>query len=289
MLKSMTGFGKSRVENDQYIIQIEIRSLNSKQLDLNARLPHQLKEKEIELRNEIAKALERGKVDFYLHIEKKGAELDTELNEALLKSYFHRLKSLANELNQPQDQLMALALRMPDVLKNEKQELDESQFKLITEATKTAMEQLQKFRLKEGESLQTDFIERINKIQNCLDEIKKLEPLRKEQVRTRIKNNIEEVVGADKFDRNRFEQELIYYFEKLDINEEMVRLQTHLNYFKEVMKENNPGRKLNFITQEIGREINTIGSKANDAVLQKLVVLMKDELEKMKEQSLNVL
>jgi uncharacterized protein (TIGR00255 family) len=207
----------------------------------------------------------------------------------LAKAYFGQLKKLAGELNEPMENSIAQVLKFPDVLKSERKETDENEWKQIKACVNEAIVQLNKFRDVEGLSLQKDFEERLAKIGSCLEEVKTLDLVRINGIKERIRNNIEEVIGKSKIDENRFEQELIYYIEKLDINEEKVRLKTHLDYFRETAKEAAPGRKLNFISQEIGREINTIGSKANDAQIQKLVVVMKDELEKIKEQANNVL
>ena len=215
--------------------------------------------------------------------------MPVEINVELAKAYHKQLKNLALELNEPIDNALQQVLKFPDVLKNERKETDENEWKLIKHCLNSALDELNNFRDIEGLSLKKDFEIRISKINTCLEEIKTLDLIRINTIKNRIKNNIEEVIGKSNLDENRFEQELIYYIEKLDINEEKVRLKTHLDYFIETCNEKSAGRKLNFISQEIGREINTIGSKANDAQIQKLVVLMKDELEKIKEQANNVL
>jgi uncharacterized protein (TIGR00255 family) len=289
MIKSMTGFGKATLELNDKKIQVEIRSLNSKSADISLRLSSGLRNYELELRNDLSKQLERGKIDLSIYIESNKAETPVEINTELAKAYHEQLKHLAAELNEPLDKSIAQILKFPDVLKSEKKETDENEWQQIKICISNAIEQLNNFREVEGLSLKKDFEERLSKIETCLEEIKTLDHLRIKNVKARIKNNIEEVIGTSKMDENRFEQELIYYIEKLDINEEKVRLKTHLDYFRETCEENSPGRKLNFISQEIGREINTIGSKANDAQMQKLVVVMKDELEKIKEQANNVL
>ncbi|MBL7922336.1 MAG: YicC family protein [Bacteroidia bacterium] len=289
MIRSMTGFGKATLELVDKTINVEIRSLNSKGADISLRLSSGLRNYELELRNEISKQLERGKIDLSIYIESKKAETPVEINVELAKAYHEQLKKLAKELNEPIGEALNQVLKFPDVLKSERKETDENEWKQIKQCVNEAIVQLNKFRDMEGISLQKDFEERLNKIGNCLEEIKKLDLVRINSIKERIRNNIEDVIGKGKIDENRFEQELIYYVEKLDINEEKVRLKTHLDYFIETCKEAAPGRKLNFISQEIGREINTIGSKANDAQMQKLVVLMKDELEKIKEQANNVL
>ncbi|MCC6371594.1 MAG: YicC family protein [Bacteroidia bacterium] len=289
MIKSMTGFGKATLEMEDKTINVEIRSLNSKGADINLRISSSLRNYELELRNELSKQLERGKIDLSVYIESKKAETPVEINTELAKAYHAQLKKLAAELGEPLNDGISQLLKLPDVLKNERKETDENEWKQIKACVNEAIVQLNGFRDTEGKSLQKDFEDRLGKIENSLEEIKKLDVLRINTIKERIKNNIAEVIGTEKMDQNRFEQELIYYVEKLDINEEKVRLKTHLDYFLETCKEASPGRKLNFISQEIGREINTIGSKANDAPMQKLVVLMKDELEKIKEQANNVL
>ena len=289
MIKSMTGFGKATLELADKTIQVEIRSLNSKGADISLRLSSGLRNYELDLRNDLSKKLERGKIDLSIYIESKKAETPIEINVELAKAYHEQLKKLALELNEPVGESLAQILKFPDVLKSERKETDEAEWSQIKQCVNDAINQLNNFRDVEGLSLQKDFEERLGKINTCLEEIKKLDTVRINGIKDRIRNNIEEVIGKSKLDENRFEQELIYYVEKLDINEEKVRLKTHLDYFIETCKEASPGRKLNFISQEIGREINTIGSKANDAQMQKLVVLMKDELEKIKEQANNVL
>lgn len=289
MIKSMTGFGKASQELSDKTINIEIRSLNSKSADISLRLSSGLRNYELELRNEISKQLERGKIDLSIFIESKKAEMPVEINIELARAYHKQLKNLALELNEPIANVLQQVLKFPDVLKNERKETDENEWKLIKHCLNSALEELNNFRDIEGLSLKKDFEIRISKINTCLEEIKTLDLIRINAIKNRIRNNIEEVIGKSNLDENRFEQELIYYIEKLDINEEKVRLKTHLDYFIDTCNEKSAGRKLNFISQEIGREINTIGSKANDAQIQKLVVLMKDELEKIKEQANNVL
>jgi len=289
MLKSMTGFGKATLEINEKTVNVEIRSLNSKGTDISLRLASGLRNYELELRNELSKQLERGKIDISIYMESNKVETPVEINMDLAKSYYEQLKKLGKELNEEVTDGLAQVLKFPEVLKSERKEMDEAEWKKIKQCVNEAVLQLNNFREVEGLSLKKDFEERLSKIESCLTEIKKLDMLRINGIKERIRNNIEEIIGKSKMDENRFEQEMIYYVEKLDINEEKVRLQTHLDYFRETCKENSPGRKLNFISQEIGREINTIGSKANDAPMQKLVVIMKDELEKIKEQANNVL
>ncbi|MBI2721166.1 MAG: YicC family protein [Bacteroidetes bacterium] len=289
MIKSMTGFGKASLEFNNKTIHVEVRSLNSKGADINIRMSSSLRNYELELRNELNKQLERGKIDISVYIESKEEETPVEINTPLAKAYYSQLKKLAQELNEPLTEAIAQLLKFPDVLKSERKETDENEWKQIKKCIDLAITDFNKFRLKEGESLIIDFNERLGKIGFYLDEVKKLDVNRLTTIKGRIKNNLNEIIGKDKYDENRLEQELIYYIEKLDLNEEKVRLKTHLDYFLATMIEPSAGRKLNFIGQELGREINTIGSKANDAGIQKLVVLMKDELEKIKEQTNNVL
>lgn len=289
--KSMTGFGKAVNEITGKKVTVEIRSLNSKQLDLNLRIPYLYKEKELELRTEISKQLERGKVDVSIFTESTQETIPTTLNKTLAKAYYQELKSLSEELNTGKEDLLSLVVRMPDVLKAEREtvELDENEWNEVRTTVNKAIEAFQKFREDEGKTLEKEFNSRIGIIEKLLSEVVKLDDARIANIKNRITNNLQEVIDAAKIDQNRFEQELIYYIEKLDITEEKLRLKTHLDYFINTMKEPASGRKLGFISQEIGREINTIGSKANDAGMQKMVVQMKDELEKIKEQLLNVL
>ncbi|MGZ4034400.1 MAG: YicC/YloC family endoribonuclease [Bacteroidia bacterium] len=291
MMKSMTGFGKAVNEIPGKKVTIEIRSLNSKQLDLNLRLPYLYKEKELELRADISKQVERGKVDVTVYTESTNEALPVALNKALAKVYYKELKNLSEELNETNLNLLPLIIKMPDVMKAEREvvEMDEAEWKQVKSAVDKAIEEFQKFRSDEGKTLANEFTTRIGIIDKLLAEVVVMDAPRVENIKTRIKNNIAEAIEKDKIDQNRFEQELIYYIEKLDITEEKLRLKTHIDYFLNTMTEPASGRKLGFITQEIGREINTIGSKANDAGVQKLVVQMKDELEKIKEQLLNVL
>ena len=289
MLLSMTGFGKVSNDFEDKTISVEIRSLNSKQLDLNLRLPSFLREKEMDLRTELQRLLERGKVDMSVIVEYRQDAPTAVINESMVKSYAVQIGAIADQLKQPVADMMGLILRMPDVLKNERKELNESEWKQILGVCFLAVERMNQFRSREGESLSVEFKKRIGIISDLLKQIEILDAARILNVRERITKNLFDVIPQEKIDANRLEQELIFYIEKMDITEEKVRLSTHLNYFLETMKEPSCGRKLNFISQEIGREINTIGSKANDATIQKLVVQMKDELEKIKEQSMNIL
>jgi uncharacterized protein (TIGR00255 family) len=243
----------------------------------------------MELRNELQKTLERGKVELYVTTEYKQNQSGIKINTELAKEYHQQLQVLSSALKEQQVNLFAEVLKMPDVIKTDKKELNEEDWKLVKETIFEAIQSMQQFRKDEGKSIAKDFNSQINSISKKLDEVKLHDTERIEGIKNRIKNNMLDVVSKNAFDENRFEQELIYYIEKIDINEEKVRLATHCNYFLSTMNEPACGRKLNFIAQEIGREINTIGSKANDARIQRLVVEMKDELEKIKEQTNNVL
>jgi uncharacterized protein (TIGR00255 family) len=290
-MRSMTGFGKATAEIPGKKVTVEVRSLNSKQLDLSLRLPYLYKEKELELRGDISKQIERGKVDVTVFTESTQETLPVAINKDLAKTYHKELKALSEELNENNSNLLALVLKMPEVMKPEREvvELDENEWKQVRVVVDKAIEAFQTFRSDEGKTLSQEFTTRIGIIDKLLSDVIGMDAARVENIRSRIKNSIAEAVEKEKIDQNRFEQELVYYIEKLDITEEKLRLKTHIDYFMNTMKEPAAGRKLGFITQEIGREINTIGSKANDAGVQKLVVQMKDELEKIKEQLLNVL
>lgn len=285
----MTGFGKASAELENKKVNVEVRSLNSKGADISIRISSIYRNYELEIRNELSKMLERGKIDVSVFIESQQTEAPVEINVALAKAYQLQLKNLSKELNENLNDSIYQILKFPDVMKTERKEADEKEWGKVKQCIITAVEDLNKFRLKEGESIQNDFNVRIQKIEDCLSEIKKLDVKRLDGIKKRIKGNLEEILGKDGYDKNRLEQELIFYVEKLDINEEKERLKMHLDHFVSACAEQSSGRKLNFIGQEIGREINTIGSKANDAHIQKLVVLMKDELEKIKEQINNVL
>ncbi|MEZ4777975.1 MAG: YicC/YloC family endoribonuclease [Flavobacteriaceae bacterium] len=285
MIQSMTGYGKSILELPSKKISIEIKSLNSKGLDLNARVPSSYREKELILRDYVSKSLTRGKVDFNLYVEVTGEATSNVLNEAVVKEYMNQMKKIVNG---DETELLKMAVRMPDALKMEREEMDEDEFKSIMKGVDEALEAINQYRSDEGKVLEADFKERIAQISTLLKEVMKIDPQRIEQVREKLQKAVSEL--KETVDANRFEQELIYYLEKYDITEEKVRLENHLNYFLETLNSNDSnGKKLGFITQEIGREINTIGSKANYAPMQQLVVQMKDELEKIKEQALNVL
>lgn len=285
MIQSMTGFGKHVVQLPSKKITIELKSLNSKNLDINARLPQFYREKELELRKMIAGALDRGKVDFNLYVEITGEETTAEVNKGVVKKYMEQLADIA----QGDDlKLLEMALRMPDTLKTDKDDIDEEEYKAIKEALENALSKIVEFRNEEGKVLEQDFIMRLKKLNELLEAVKAMDPERLATVRERLEKAVADL--KVELDANRFEQELIYYLEKYDITEEKVRLANHLKYFETTLNSNDSnGKKLGFISQEIGREINTIGSKANYAPMQQLVVQMKDELEKIKEQMLNVL
>lgn len=289
-MKSMTGYGKAVCELPQKKITIELRSLNSRQLDLSLRLPPLYRDKEADLRTEIARNVERGKIDFSLYLEQAGETGQVGINRALALGYYRDLKNLAAELGEEErTNYLSLLVKMPDVLRQDKAEVGEDEWKLVMKSAHDAIAAFNKFRDDEGKVLAGEFEQRIGIILAKLAEVNAMDPQRSAAIRDRLNRNLEEFIEIEKIDRNRFEQELIYYFEKLDITEEKLRLQTHCEYFLQTMNEPSSGRKLGFISQEIGREINTIGSKANHAGIQKLVVQMKDELEKVKEQLLNVL
>jgi uncharacterized protein (TIGR00255 family) len=282
----MTGFGKSSAQLPTKKITVEVKSLNSKGLDLNTRMPSVYREMELGLRNEIAQQLERGKIDFSLFIEVTGEETSSKVNAPIVRAYISQMKEILPYADETE--LLKMAVRMPDALKTERDEIDENEWKEIQAVIKEAMANIQNFRQAEGQSLEKEFSLRIAKIRQHLNDAIALDPERVELIKEKLHNAITELKVT--IDENRFEQELIYYLEKLDVTEERVRLTNHLDYFLETITGTEAnGRKLGFITQEMGREINTLGSKSNHAGMQKLVVMMKDELEKIKEQVLNVL
>lgn len=291
MLQSMTGFGKASGTYGNKKITVEIRSVNSKQLDLNIRIPSVFRDKEMELKNFVAQKAERGKTDVTIYYEDLGVEKVFTLNKDVAKAYINEIKLLGEELGiTVTEQTLAAVLRMPEVVSTEKKEADDNEWKTIMTLVDAALNSFVEFRMAEGGKLEADLKQRINAI---MDSLKKTEPYDQQRIQTvreKIQKSLNEWLQQENIDKNRFEQELIYYIEKLDVSEEKLRLKTHCDYFTDTMeKENNAGRKLGFITQEIGREINTLGSKSNQAEMQKLVVLMKDELEKVKEQVLNIL
>jgi uncharacterized protein (TIGR00255 family) len=283
----MTGFGKAEKNFQNKNIIIELRALNSKNVDLKTRIPSNYRDKEMYLRKFLANKLKRGKIDFNLSIEDLEDKPKNNINSPILEAYLNQLKTIHPKADE--STLIAAILRLPDVLQAEKEDFDEAEWQVILEVLTEASNQLTKYRQDEGEALEKDLRLRLNNIQKGLENIKKLDSNRLDRIKQRLRDALEQL--QQEVDANRFEQELIYYLEKLDINEEKVRLQNHLDYFEQELASDNEmkGKKLGFITQEMGREINTIGSKANDSDIQREVVQMKDALEKIKEQVLNVL
>ena len=288
MIQSMTGYGKSVLQLPTKKVTIEIKSLNSKNLDLNVRIPSYYKEKELAVRKKLASSLVRGKVDFSIFVEMTADETSTTINHGVVKEYMQQLRNVVQTGSSDDVELLKMAVKMPDALKTEREELDENEWNLINESVDIAIKDIVQYRIDEAASLEVDFKERITNIRTYLEEVKALDGDRVENVKTRLKKAIDDLKVDT--DENRFEQELIYYLEKLDINEEKVRLANHLDYFLQTLSsEDSNGKKLGFIVQEMGREINTTGSKANFAPMQKAVIQMKNELEQIKEQILNVL
>ena len=285
MIMSMTGFGKTEAQWEDKSLSIEIRSLNSKSADINLRTPSYLREIDTEIRKRIAKKLHRGKIDLNIFIEFNGKNVPTAINSSVVKEYMAQLKQI--EENNEIDHL-AIAMRLPDTLSSERNTLQEDEKKAIFNLLDDAIKNIETYRLDEGKVLEKDFLLRLNLIETYLEDAIEIDPERSKKIEVKLRTSLEEL--KIEIDSNRFEQELIFYLEKFDITEEKVRLQNHLDYFKKVLENDFPnGKKLGFVAQEIGREINTIGSKANHSELQKIVVQMKDELEKIKEQLLNVL
>ena len=285
MIHSMTGYGKSVLQLPSKTISIELKSLNSKTLDLNMRMPSMYRSKELSLRKLIAAKLNRGKVDFSMNLENTGGETFSKVNPKVVKKYMAQLEGLATG---DEMQHLQMAIKMPDAISTERDEIDETEWSDIEREIQKALENITQYRLEEGNVLEADFRKRIAVISDLLEQVLAIDPERITNVRERLHKGVSDL--KEKYDENRFEQELVYYIEKFDITEEKVRLQNHLEYFiKTLNSDESNGKKLGFISQEIGREINTIGSKANFAPMQKLVVQMKDELEKIKEQLLNVL
>jgi len=286
MIQSMTGFGKATLQLSNKKITVEAKSLNSKGLDLNVRMPSVYREMELGLRNVIAQKLERGKIDFSIYIEVTGEETSSKINVPIVKGYINQMKAVIP--NADETELMKMAVRMPDALKIERDEIDENEWNEIMKVVEEALKNIASFRIDEGKSLEIEFVSRIENIRTYMNQAVGMDTERIETVKNRLRTALDELEAN--VDENRFEQELIFYLEKYDITEERVRLENHLNYFIETIAGTEAnGRKLGFITQEIGREINTMGSKSNHSEMQKLVVMMKDELEKIKEQVLNVL
>ncbi|MEJ6800802.1 MAG: YicC/YloC family endoribonuclease [Crocinitomicaceae bacterium] len=287
MLKSMTGFGKATGTFNSKKVSVEIRSLNSKSMDLNVRMPSQYKELDGTIRKIISTELGRGKADVFINVDSIGEESSVSINKTLAKKYYDELKALNDVMGQDDPDYLAMIMRMPDIIENSKEDLTDDEKSWMVELVKEATIKLNEFRRKEGEDLEREFALRINEIRDLLNEVPKYEEERIHAIRDRMKKGLEELDKGH--DENRFEQEMIFYIEKLDIAEEKMRLSNHLTYFKETMQLNESGKKLGFIGQEIGREINTLGSKSNHAEMQKLVIGMKDNLEKIKEQILNTL
>ena len=294
MLQSMTGFGRAKIEMEDYNFHVEVKSLNSKSADISIRLPRRFSDKELEIRNKLSHILDRGKINLNVDFEvnHKQAELKSQVNHEIAIAYFQDLRQLAKHTGNVDDStLFSQALRMQGVIQETQEaEVTDDESKAMMTCVDHAIEECKKFRADEGRVLHSTLKGYIEHIASLLEKVKVQDPLRVEALRTRINIHMQDLLANEAFDKNRFEQEMIFYIEKLDISEEKVRLSSHLDYFIDTMeKEEAPGRKLGFISQEIGREINTIGSKANDATIQKLVVEMKDYLEKIKEQSLNIL
>jgi uncharacterized protein (TIGR00255 family) len=287
----MTGFGKEVLENEARKITIEIRTLNSKQLDLNLRLPQIYREKELDIRSIMGKNIERGKVDISINIEQKSVAAAPVISKALARHYYNELKEVSESINQSNDyDYLSMIVKMPEVLVSPEIEIDDEEFGELLSTIQLACDKVNTFRINEGKTLEKDFIQRINTIIELLQKVDSFEENRTTRIRERIKSNLEAFSQDVQSDKNRFEQEVIYYLEKLDITEEKIRLKKHCDYFLETLsKDSSAGKKLGFVSQEIGREINTMGAKANDFDIQQIVVLMKDELEKIKEQLFNIL
>jgi uncharacterized protein (TIGR00255 family) len=287
----MTGFGKSQVELPGKLVTIEIKCLNSKQLDLNVRLPNPYKDREAEIRSLVSQNLERGKVDLNVLIENRSSEATYTLNKEVLLDYYHQLKGIISDIpGETGTELLPILVRMPDVMKSEKEEPAEAEWAEISGTIAEVIKQADIFRVEEGKSLEKDIQTRINQILSLLEQVSQHEQVRILNMKKKILSQLKELLSNGEYDENRLEQEMIYYLEKLDITEEKVRLKKHSEYFLETLKDKNSnGKKLGFIAQEIGREINTMGSKANEVNIQKIVILMKDELEKVKEQLNNIL
>ncbi len=290
MIQSMTGYGKKTIQLPTKKITLEIKSLNSKNLDLNVRIPSYYKEKELEVRKTISTHLRRGKIDFSIYVEMTADESLTSINSALVRNYMQQLRNILQSGVTNDVELLQMAVRMPDALKTEREELDEAEWEIISKGISEVIEKLIDYRTEEGKAMDADFRKSIETISDLLEEVKTLDTERLSAIRTRLDKAIEEIKSKNQVDRNRFEQEVLFYLEKMDINEEKVRLASHLDYFLKTMDstESN-GKKLGFISQEMGREINTTGAKANFAPMQKIVIQMKNELEQIKEQVLNVL
>ena len=287
----MTGYGKSEAELNNAKLSIEIKTLNSKQIDLNVRLPHAYNSKEVEVRSTVSKSLERGKIAVFINKESLGEDAKHEINTELAKSYYAQIRTIADELGDNSTEILSTIMRMPDVVKQNTSEADKEELIQLMNLVKETLVKVDEFRIEEAKAMEEDFRLRISNILKLLTEVEPLETTRIERVKDRLEQALIKNIDESKVDKNRFEQEVIFYLEKFDITEEKVRLKKHCSYFIDTLENRNvsKGKKLGFITQEIGREINTLGSKSNDSDMQKIVVNMKDELEKIKEQALNIL
>ena len=285
MIMSMTGYGKNETQCEDKRITLEIRTLNSKNIDINLRTPSYVRELDTKIRKRLSAEINRGKIDLNIHIEFNGENVTNKINTSVINSYIRQLEAIGDSTI---GERLAIAMRLPDALKSDREVLSEQETNVIFKLLDSVIEDIKSYRLEEGVGLEKDLLLRIDLIENHLEAIKKIDPERNNKIEMKLRNSLENL--KIEVDANRFEQELIFYLEKFDITEEKVRLKNHLDYFRKIMKSKIPvGKKLGFIAQEIGREINTIGSKANHAELQKIVVQMKDELEKIKEQLLNIL
>lgn len=285
----MTGFGKANQNIGDKKVTVEIRSLNSKSLDMHTKIASEFKDLEAEIRKVVSRELVRGKVDLLVSVEHIGSSLPVVINQDLAAMYYKQLKEINNTIDNTTEDYLPVILRMPEIYTSNKEELSDNEIKMVIQTVVGACDAINAFRLKEGHELETEFTDRIKEIQSLLADIPKYEQERIDIVKERIKKSLEELNLNGGYDENRFEQEMIFYLEKLDVSEEKMRLSNHLTYFLETMKKPDSGKKLGFISQEIGREINTLGSKSNHAEMQKLVIQMKDNLEKIKEQVLNTL
>jgi len=291
MIRSMTGYGKAMLETAHRKITVEVKTLNSKQADISTKLPWIYKEKELEVRNMILRKLERGKIDLYVSFDAMDEEPALVINKNIVKNYYGQMQEISEELGLKNDiDLLGIVMRLPETLKTERPELTEEEWNKVSRLINDALTMTDLYRLEEGKALEADLLKSVNRIRQYLENLGSVEGDRIKRMHEKLTASLKDAVGTENIDQNRVEQELIYYLEKLDINEEKVRLKKHCDYFTETIDGTGlNGKMLNFISQEMGREINTIGSKANDAAMQKLVVMMKDELERIKEQSLNVL
>jgi uncharacterized protein (TIGR00255 family) len=291
MIRSMTGYGKAMLETPQRKITVEIKSLNSKQADISTKMPWIYKEKELEIRNMVIRRLERGKIDLMISFDAMNDEPSPVINRNSVRNYYNQLREISNELGISSDsELLGIVMRLPETMKTERPELTEEEWHRVSKLIDDALSMTDLYRLEEGRAMEADLSKSVASITRYLDNLGTVEGDRLSRMREKLTATLNETVGSENIDRNRFEQELIFYLEKMDINEEKVRLKKHCDYFIETMNgDGQNGKMLNFISQEMGREINTIGSKANDASMQKLVVMMKDELERIKELTLNVL